>query len=92
MFIRNFRTAAKGLGKHCPIKNELRIRRGRKVYRFTCCGEGKLGFAAPAQPEVVIIISPDATVRELRRGIPLIIDSHEAQQDNVGISSDSASV
>lgn len=80
MLIRNFRTAAKRLGDYCPIKNELRIRRGRKVYRFTCCGEGELRFAAPARPEAAIFIATDATVRELMRSIPLIIDSHEAHR------------
>lgn len=74
---RKFRTAAKGLGNYCPIKNELRIRKGRKVYRFICCGVGELRFTAPARPEVLIYIAPDATVRELKRSIPYIINSQE---------------
>jgi hypothetical protein len=74
MLIQNFRTAAKGHGKYCPTKNELRVRKGRKVYRFTCT-EYEIRFAAPARPEVVITIAPDATVPELRRAIPSIIDS-----------------
>lgn len=76
MLIRNFRAAVKEQGKYCPIKNELRVRKGRKVYRFTC-EESKLRFAAPGREEVVIHISLDATVRELKRGISLIIDAHE---------------
>jgi hypothetical protein len=79
MLIQNFRTAAKGYGEYCPAKNELRVRKGRKVYRFTCI-EYEIRFAAPARPEVVIPIAPDATVRELRRAIPLLIDLHENHQ------------
>jgi hypothetical protein len=76
MLIQKFRTAAKGNGKYCPVKNELRVRKGRKVYRFTC-GECELRFAAPAQPEVAFPVAPDATVREFRRGISAIIESCE---------------
>lgn len=77
MLLQNFRTAAQELGKYCSIKNELLIRKDSKVYRFTCFGKGELRFAAPALPEVVIALSSDATVPELKRGVPLIIDSHE---------------
>lgn len=76
MLIHNFRIAAKGKGEYCPVKNELRVRRGRKVYRFTC-GEFELRFATPSREVLVTHISPDATVRELRRGISSIIDSYE---------------
>jgi hypothetical protein len=76
MLFKKFSVAAKGHGKYCPVKNELRVRRGRKTYRFFC-GECELRFAATGRPEVVFPVSPDATVRELRRGISSIIDSHE---------------
>lgn len=74
MLIQSFRKASRGMGEYCPIKNELRVRKGRKVYRFTC-GEGELRFAAPGHEEVVEYISPDATVRELRRGIASLVES-----------------
>jgi hypothetical protein len=79
MLIHNFRAAVKKQGKYCPVKNELRVRKGKKVYRFTCA-ERELRFAAPACAEVVICISHDATVGELRRGISSIIDLHETRQ------------
>jgi hypothetical protein len=79
MLIQNFRSAATGHGKYCPTKNELLIRKGGSVYRFTC-KECEIRFAAPARPEVVLDIAPDATVHELRRGIALIIDLHEIHQ------------
>jgi hypothetical protein len=50
------------------VNNELRVRKGRKVYRFTC-SESELRFTAPGCEEVVIHIAPDATVPELRKGI-----------------------
>jgi hypothetical protein len=71
---KNFRTSAKNFGEYCAVKNELRVRKGRKIYRITC-GEGELRFAAPARPEVVIPIAPDATVPEFRRLIAYLIDS-----------------
>ena len=71
---KNFRAAAKGHGEYCADKNELRVRMGRKIYRFTC-GECELRFAAPARPEVVILFAPDVTVREFRRCIAELIDS-----------------
>jgi hypothetical protein len=79
MLIQNFRSAAMGHGKYCPAKNELRVRKGRRVYRFTCTERG-IRFAAPAQSEVSLYIAPDATVHELRRGISLVIDFHESNQ------------
>jgi hypothetical protein len=66
MLIQNFRAAAEGRGEYCPIKNELRIRKGREVYRFTC-GEFELRFAAPGREEVVFILAPDAKVHEFTR-------------------------
>ena len=80
MLIQNFRIAAKGHGKYCPTKNEIRVRKGRKVYRFTCT-EREIRFAAPARSEVALHISPDATVRELRRSISLMIDLYENHQE-----------
>jgi hypothetical protein len=59
-----------------PVKNELRVRRGRKVYRFTC-KEGELRFAASARTEVVFHLAPDATVLEMRRSFSSMIDLHE---------------
>lgn len=79
MLLENFRTVGMELGNYCPIKNELRIHRRRKVFRVTCCGKGELRLAARARPEVVIIVATDATVPELRHGISSIIDSYEAQ-------------
>lgn len=79
MLIQNFRSAAIGHGNYCPNKNELEVCRGKRVYRFTCT-ECEIRFAAPARSEVVLDIAPDATVRELRRGISLIIDLHENHQ------------
>ena len=76
MVIQNFRTAAKGHGTYCPIKNELRVRKGRKVYRFTC-GEYELRFAAPGQPEVVFSVAPDVKVLEFRRCITELTGSPE---------------
>ena len=71
--LKNFRTATKGHGEYCPVKNELRVRKGRKTYRFTCCEEGELRFAAPAEVEVVFPVAPDATVREFRKFITALI-------------------
>jgi hypothetical protein len=85
--MQNFHAAAKDQGEFCPIKNELRVRRGKKVYRFTCRGEGELRFTAPNEPEVVITLSADATVCELKRGIPYLIDAHETKRGNFMVSS-----
>jgi hypothetical protein len=75
MLIQTFIAAAKGYGKYCPVRIELLVRRGGKVYRFTC-GESDLRFAASGQPEVVFPVAPDATVRELRSAFSSILDSH----------------
>ena len=72
MMIQRFRTAAQGLGKYCPLKNELRVRKGRKIYCFTC-GEQEFRFVSTGQPEVVIPFAPDATVDEFRRSIVSLI-------------------
>lgn len=79
MLIRNFRIAAKGKGKYCPVKNELQIRKGRKTYRFTC-EERELWFSSPDHADVPVLIAPDASVRELRRSITSIVDSYDFQQ------------
>ena len=76
MLSKKFSVAAKTHEKYCPVKNELRVRRDRKIYRFFC-GEDKLRFVANGFPEVVNFISSDATVPELWRGIASIIDWHE---------------
>lgn len=68
MVIQNFRTAAEGQGKYCPMKNELRVRKQGKVFRFTC-GAHELRFASPGYPEVIFSLASDATVDELRRCI-----------------------
>lgn len=62
------------MGEYCPTKDELRVRKGRKVYRFTC-GESELRFAAPGREEVVEYIATDATVRELRQAFAFLIES-----------------
>ena len=74
MILKKFRAATKGYGEYCAVKNELRVRKGRKIYRFTC-GECELRFAAPARPEVVFPFAPDATTREFKRCIANLIDS-----------------
>jgi hypothetical protein len=74
MIFQKFRTAAKGYGEYCPVKNELRVRKGGKTYRVTC-GKGELRFAAPDRPEVVFPFAPDVSVREFRRCIAELIDS-----------------
>lgn len=74
MLLLSFRTASRGIGEYCPVNNELRVRKGRKVYRFTC-GDGELRFAASGQEECVIHTAPDATVPELRRGIASLIET-----------------
>lgn len=74
MMLQEFRAVAKGLGEYCAVKNELRVRKGRKIYRFTC-GEGELRFKAPARPEIVLPFAPDATASEFRRSIAELIDS-----------------
>ncbi len=66
MLIQNFRTAAEGSGEYCPIKNELRIRKGRKVYRFTC-GGFELRFVAPGREEEIFILAPNIRVDEFMR-------------------------
>ncbi|MBT8044571.1 MAG: hypothetical protein KJO79_06435 [Verrucomicrobiae bacterium] len=76
MLSKIFRQAAKACGEYCPDREELRVRRGSKIYRFIC-RECRLRFAAPGQQEVEFYIAPDATVRELRRAIAEIIDSQE---------------
>ena len=78
MLIQTFRTAAKGRGKYCPVKNELSIRKGRKVFRFIC-GEGELRVAVSGQPEVVFPVAHDATVRELRSAFSWFVDPHGTQ-------------
>jgi hypothetical protein len=74
MFIQNFRAASEGLGKFCQTKNELRIRKGRKLHLFTC-REYELRFVAPGQTEVVILLASDATAHEFRRSITNLIAS-----------------
>lgn len=69
---RNFRAAAQGFGKYCPVKNELRIRKGGKTYRFIC-GEQELRVLATGKPEIVIPIASDAKVCEFQRTIALMI-------------------
>lgn len=92
MVIRNFRTAAQGLGKFCPIKNELRVRKGRKTYRFTC-GEQELRLASTGQPELVLPLASDAKVYEFRKFIVLLIENNqtpsERQQYHLGRLGDS---
>ena len=72
MIIQKFRTATRGLGEYCEVKNELRVRKGRKLYRFTCM-EDKLQFAVTGRPNVAIPLAPDATVDEFRRSIASLI-------------------
>ena len=79
MLIKNFITAAKDYGNYCPVKNELRVRRGRRVYRVSC-GESELRLVTSGRPEYVIAVAPDVTVRELRRTFSLIADSRQTQR------------
>lgn len=71
--IQNFRTAAEEHGKYCPVMNELQVRKGRKIYRFSI-GEGVLRFTAPERPEVMLPIATDATVTELSRCFTVLVD------------------
>lgn len=71
-----FRNACKGYGTYCPNKNELRVHKHRKVYRFTF-GKCELRFVAPGCKEVVIHLAPDATALEFRRCFDYLIDSHQ---------------
>ena len=75
MILKNFSTAAKGLGEYCPVKHELRVRKDGKTCRITCCEDGVLRFSAPAREEVVFPVAPDATVSEFRRCIAWLVDS-----------------
>lgn len=68
MLRNNFREAAKWRGRYCTEKNELRVRRGKDVYRFIC-NENGIRFAPPNQPEVELFVCIDATVSELKRAI-----------------------
>ncbi|MBT8043805.1 MAG: hypothetical protein KJO79_02545 [Verrucomicrobiae bacterium] len=72
----NFRQAAKWRGKYCTEKNELRVLRGKDVYRFIL-RETSLYFAAPNEPEVELFVAADATVSELKRAIPETIKWHQ---------------
>lgn len=83
MLARSFSKASVGLGEFCPLKKELLVRKGRKVYRFTC-GNGELRFTAPGQEELVIYIASDATVPELRKGIASLIDPQPPHRDGRG--------
>ena len=76
MLSQNFRKAAKAHGEYFPDRNELQVRKGRKIYRFTCV-KCELRFSAPGRAEKVFLIAPDATVRELRRAFASLIDSPE---------------
>jgi hypothetical protein len=76
MLFQNFRLAAEGQGEYCPLKNEIRIRKGGKVFRFVC-EEDEILFTAPDRPEIAIPIALDATASELRRGMSLWMDYHE---------------
>ena len=75
MLSQNFRKAAKALGMYIPERSELQIRKGGRIYRFFC-EDGMIRFAPPGGPEVEILVAPDATVWELRRGIALYCDPH----------------
>lgn len=70
-----FRNASEGFGIYCPDKNELRIRKRKRLYRFTCC-KSELQFSAPGQNDVVIYLASDATTDELKRCFTYLIDSH----------------
>lgn len=64
--IQNFRTAAEGFGKLCPVQNELLIKKGRNVRRLIC-EESQLRLMVADQPEVILYVSCDATVDELKQ-------------------------
>jgi len=70
----DYSEVAKGFGVYCAVQNELQICKGSEVFRFTF-GEHEIRLAAPGLPEAVFLISPDATVDELRRGIAKLSDS-----------------
>lgn len=68
-----FRQASIGYGKYCPIKNELRVRRGSKIYRITC-EKCVLRFVAPESEEVVIPFASDITILEFKRSIAYLLE------------------
>jgi hypothetical protein len=70
-----FRNACEEYGTYCPNKNELRILKHRKAYRFTC-GESELRFVAPGREQIVILVAPDVTTYEFKRCFTYLIDSH----------------
>lgn len=72
MIIQKFRTATRDLGEYCDLTNELRVRKGRKLFRFTCM-EDELRFATTGRPNLAIPVAPDATVDEFRRSIASLI-------------------
>lgn len=76
MNIQNFRTAVKRLGNYCPDNNELRVHKGRKIYRFTC-SQHELRVSASAQPKMIFRVAPYPMVHELKNAIGLIVDWHE---------------
>ncbi|OYV04932.1 MAG: hypothetical protein CFE26_14245 [Verrucomicrobiales bacterium VVV1] len=74
IILQRFRTASQGLGRFYPAGDELRIRKGSKLFRFICM-ENELRFMATGQPMVVIPLAPDATVDEFRQSIASLIRS-----------------
>lgn len=79
MLTQKFRAATKMHGEYCPAKNELRVRRGRRVYRVTC-EECTIRFKVSSFPDVIFDLAPDATDRELSRSIGTIIDWRENER------------
>ncbi len=78
----NFRAASEGLGKHCALRNELRIRKGRRLYLFTC-GECELRLVVSGRADVSFLLAPDTTVSEFRRCIAALTASPERQVDRI---------
>jgi hypothetical protein len=74
-----FRQASEGYGTYCPIKNELRVRKGRKVYRFICA-ESELRFLAPGSEEVVLYFACDITILEFKRCIAYLLEMGAARK------------
>lgn len=75
MVQQRFRTATQGLGRFHSTRNELRIRKGSKLYLFACM-EHELRFEVTGRAALVIPLAPDATVNELRRSIASLIEEN----------------
>jgi hypothetical protein len=83
MLTDNFRKAAKGHGTYCPVKNELQVRKGRKIHHFRC-GEHTLLHTPPARQEITLLVASDATAPELRHCFDIVINSTADSFTDIG--------